>query len=68
MIRHTGKEPEIFGGHAPLPRANADVAKTRSCLRCQEKFDSSGFGERICRRCKSTSSWRDGNPGPSGKR
>tara|TARA_R110002110_G_scaffold407872_1_gene629073 strand:- start:143 stop:349 length:207 start_codon:yes stop_codon:yes gene_type:complete len=68
MIRHTGKESESFQGHIPQTRANADVAMTRSCLRCQEKFESSGFGERICRRCKSTSTWRDGNPATSGKR
>lgn len=67
MMRKTDKEPEFFHGHIPLARANEDIAKTRSCLRCQEKFESSGFGERVCRRCKSTSTWRDGSSGTSAK-
>ena len=37
------------------------VAKTRACLKCQESFESSWAGERICRRCKSNDSWRSGS-------
>jgi hypothetical protein len=35
-----------------------DVPKLRKCLRCQAEFKSEGFGERICKRCKSAKSWR----------
>lgn len=34
--------------------------KTRRCLLCGKPFESAWFGERICRRCKSSSSWRTG--------
>jgi hypothetical protein len=34
--------------------------KTRECLVCREAFPSAWAGERICRRCKSTSAWRSG--------
>lgn len=32
--------------------------KTRKCLACQRPFASEWVGERICRKCKSSSSWR----------
>jgi len=34
--------------------------KTRTCLICRTPFPSAWAGERICRRCKSTSAWRSG--------
>lgn len=34
--------------------------KTRNCLICKTEFPSGWAGERICRRCKSTSAWRSG--------
>ena len=34
--------------------------KVRSCLLCQDDFVSSWPGERICKRCRSSSSWRNG--------
>jgi len=34
--------------------------KTRQCLVCRTVFESEWAGERICRKCKSTSSWRSG--------
>ncbi len=30
------------------------VTKTRQCLKCRGEFTSSWFGERICKRCKSS--------------
>ncbi len=30
----------------------AQLAKTRQCLKCREKFTSSWSGERICGKCK----------------
>ncbi len=36
-------------------------AKTRLCLKCRKPFKSEWPGERVCKRCKSDSSWRDGS-------
>jgi hypothetical protein len=36
--------------------------KDRQCLRCEETFSSTWSGERICLRCKGSSSWRRGAP------
>jgi hypothetical protein len=35
-------------------------AKVRKCLICRTPFQSAWAGERVCRRCKSTSAWRGG--------
>lgn len=43
-------------------RRSDDVPRERRCLRCQTHFESEWSGERICRRCKGTSSWRNGLP------
>jgi hypothetical protein len=32
--------------------------KMRKCLICKTAFQSAWAGERVCRRCKSTSTWR----------
>lgn len=34
--------------------------KQRACLICRDAFVSSGPGERICKRCRSSSLWRNG--------
>lgn len=44
------------------PPALGDVPKDRQCLSCKASFPSAWFGERICRRCKSTNAWRNGVP------
>ncbi len=36
------------------------IAKTRRCLKCREPFESEWAGERVCVRCKGSSSWREG--------
>ncbi|MFO7854610.1 MAG: hypothetical protein R6V44_05230 [Paracoccaceae bacterium] len=43
-------------------RRTADLPRERSCLRCRTRFESEWSGERICRRCKGTTSWRSGIP------
>lgn len=43
----------------PVPDADADP-KTRTCLACRTPFRSEWAGERICNRCKTSSSWRSG--------
>jgi hypothetical protein len=42
----------------PEPERVYEV-KTRNCLKCEESFESSWPGERICKRCKSSDSWRN---------
>ena len=37
-----------------------DERKTRRCLVCTDSFLSEWAGERICRKCKSSSAWRTG--------
>ena len=32
--------------------------KVRKCLICRDPFPSAWAGERVCRKCKSTSTWR----------
>jgi hypothetical protein len=32
--------------------------KTRKCLLCRDPFPSAWAGERVCKKCKSTSTWR----------
>jgi hypothetical protein len=34
--------------------------KIRKCLICRSPFPSAWAGERVCRRCKSSSSWKSG--------
>ena len=45
----------------PDPQAR-DVPKNRACLRCKVRFESQWSGERICRRCKNSTNWRNGLP------
>lgn len=55
---------------SPTPADDADeaeadferksIAKTRKCLMCGSSFPSAWAGERICRKCKSSSTWRQG--------
>ena len=34
--------------------------KERRCLKCEKSFTSHWFGERICKQCKHSNSWRAG--------
>ncbi len=34
--------------------------KTRNCLMCTHPFSSTWVGERVCSKCKSTSTWKSG--------
>lgn len=36
----------------------ASEQKIRKCLLCRDPFPSAWAGERVCRKCKSTSTWR----------
>lgn len=63
MMRKMRRDPVSPNGNDPSVHAIADIPKARICLCCDAEFESSGFGERICRRCKTTSTWRDGSVG-----
>jgi hypothetical protein len=50
--------------HVSKPAAETPLAggrKPRRCLMCHNPFDSEWVGERVCRRCKDTSAWREGD-------
>ncbi|WP_143516914.1 hypothetical protein [Pseudooceanicola antarcticus] len=65
----TRKSNAARAGDLQTKRATGDVPQQRQCLRCEASFWSEGFGERICRRCKGSNSWRNAVPaGPSSTR
>jgi hypothetical protein len=39
----------------------AAIRRERPCLKCQTLFSSEGSGERICKKCKTQSFWREGS-------
>jgi hypothetical protein len=39
---------------------NAQKETLRRCLMCGDEFPSFGPGNRICKKCKSTETWRRG--------
>ena len=53
---------EPFPDDSVPQRALADGPKKRSCLRCKTPFLSEGFGERICKRCKGSNTWKNAAP------
>lgn len=55
-------------GFRPLTRARGDVPADRQCLRCAATFRSAGFGERICKLCKTQASWKSDLPLATGGR
>jgi hypothetical protein len=48
------KRPKLVADKSP------ELPKVRGCLRCGKSFYSAWSGERICKQCKNTSSWRNG--------
>lgn len=67
-MRKLRRDPVPTQGNDPAVHAIADIPKVRACLCCGVDFESSGFGERVCRRCKSSSTWRDGSLGGSSRK
>lgn len=58
-----GNAREVRRTNTPLrepdpERAEGDVPRDRRCLRCDTLFPSEGFGERICRRCRTLNARR----------
>jgi uncharacterized paraquat-inducible protein A len=52
----------LFVRQSHPPYKQRDVATARACLRCKAVFQSEGFGERICPRCKGSSVWKSAPP------
>jgi len=51
--------------YQPKPEYEEDIgrddeSKTRKCLVCKVEFLSEWAGERVCKKCKSRSEWRNG--------
>jgi hypothetical protein len=42
------------------PSFDAAPPKQRRCLSCRRAFPSAWAGERVCRACKGTRAWKDG--------
>jgi hypothetical protein len=56
-----GKQNGLLDDDHKKPMSGRDVEpKTKPCLICKSPFLSEWAGERICRRCKSTTAWRSG--------
>ncbi len=53
---HPEETPSAVSEEYELHRAGEE--KTRKCLICKTPFPSAWAGERVCRRCKATSTWR----------
>ena len=51
---------QSVAGEAAKAAVGGVVIRLRSCLKCQTKFQSEWAGERICRNCKGSSTWRNG--------
>ncbi len=58
IVRHFG-DTKNDSVSKPAPEKIYEV-KTRACLRCLHKFESSWPGERICQTCKRLPSWSSG--------
>lgn len=56
----TDKTANAIAGDRPKELIADVTPKTRLCLKCRSSFESEGAGERVCRKCKSSSAWRSG--------
>lgn len=50
----------------PPKPARGDMPAERFCLRCNATFWSEGFGERVCKKCKSQAAWKSAIPSGDG--
>lgn len=48
------------GHHKPKPD-NADARKRRKCLMCSNQFNSDWAGDRVCKSCRNSRAWKDGD-------
>ncbi len=47
---------------APDLLETQEEPRLRLCLKCSTEFESSWAGERICKRCKASGTWRSHAP------
>lgn len=47
--------------------AQIKTYRHRRCLMCREQFGSEWAGERVCKKCKSHASWREGGVRVAGR-
>ena len=55
---HCDCDEQNAEARADYEKRHVGVEKVRKCLICREAFPSAWSGERVCRRCKTTSTWR----------
>ena len=55
------KEPSIMMKNKKPEPDESIAPKLRHCLSCRDQFTSAWAGERICPKCKSSSTWRSGS-------
>lgn len=60
MLVQDANDHGVTSADVAIDRA-AREPKSRACLSCGSTFPSEWAGERVCRRCKSTSAWRMGS-------
>ncbi len=58
---HRRRDPPAEPGAVPQNKA-------RRCLMCRDNFMSEWSGERVCVKCKTKSTWREGVAPPFGTR
>lgn len=55
---HTFPLDRLF---APVEAKPIVTKRDRKCLLCTKPFPSHGPGHRVCKRCKASNTWREGN-------
>ncbi len=60
MSLNTNRSDNPANDVAELEREPANQEKMRLCLVCETDFISSWAGERVCKKCRSSSKWRQG--------
>lgn len=60
MTLNLKRQPEADDADADLAFDSTRQEKLRRCLSCGEDFPSAWAGERVCKRCRSSSRWRQG--------
>ncbi len=60
MSLNTNRSETPANDVAELEREPANQEKIRLCLVCETDFASSWAGERVCKKCRSSSKWRQG--------
>ncbi len=60
MVSDTRQRAKTSGKEKVNPAETSIVEKKRNCLTCSRPFASEWVGERVCKRCKGSATWRQG--------